>query len=294
MMRQLPPKPDFDDALDIETAMRAIESYGEYADMDDQSGFESRLKLRFDATPLVTHIDQWVNYRACREWGITPLEVTTQHPDQKRIHDEHGAVAPVGVPLNAQQALTWRQIAERGEHLKEQARERLYQNVAETILNMLEEGHYDIPITQEAQEEVPPDDPLTWPVGEDELEVDMPERRRKTVTVGHKRLHIAGVQLGSDIYWQTERQAVEAYYDRCERIQDEEMVARDFRPYIKDPPTHVERYPEESRIPTYGEPVDWDRMADELFIATNRDLTDEEREELSTAIRETWPDEALV
>lgn len=300
MMRQQPPRPDFDDALTIETAIDDIEAVGEYTELDDEAQFDVTLRLAYDATLLVTHIDRRVNYRACQEHGIEPPAMASYQPDAMAeiTHDEHGTAVPVDLPLQAQQTLTTRQLM-RDEGLldaREMAAERLYQNVAETLLGVLGEGHYDIPITREIEVPVPSDDTpeaimgLEEPPGSD-MEI---QTRRETVTIGHKRLNVAGVEVGPEIYWQTERQAVEGYYDRCERIRDEEMIAEDFRPYIKNPPEHVTRYPEESSISYFVEPVDWDTMAEELFISSKSDLTKPEYEELIAAIKEQWPEEALV
>lgn len=89
--------------------------------------------------------------------------------------------------------------------------------------------------------------------------------------------------------------AIEAYHDRCERILNEEMIAEDFRPYINDPPEHVLRDPEGSYVYAYGDPLDFNSLSDDLNIwRVNWDLTSAERNELRKAIKEVWPEEALV
>lgn len=271
--RSLPPQPDYDDALDIETLMLSIETEGEYDEIDDSDGFDVLLKLTYDAEPLVTHTDQWANYRICEEYGIAPPNVTSYYPESDRyIHDEHGTVAPVNIPITSRQQSSMRALDVQPGQQREILRGRLYRNVAEAVLGMLEDGYYDVPIWEDA----------------------VTEEGRKTVTVGHKRLHIEGIKVGTDAYWRTERQAADAHYDRDKRIQAGEMIAEDFATYITDPPEHVRRYPEEARIATYGEPVNWDRMGRELDIWSTRDVTDSEKEELLDVIRAVWPEEALA
>ena len=271
--RSLPPRPDFDDALDLETLMPSIEAYGEYTETHE-AGFEILLELTYDAEPLVSHIDQWADYRTCEEYSIVPPNVTSYYPESDRYttHDEHGMVAPVDIPITSRQQSSMRSPRIQVGHQREILRGRLYRNIAEAVLGMLEKGYYDVPIT---------DDVAT-------------EEGRTTVTVGHKRLHIEGIKVGADAYWRTERQAADAHYERDKRVQRGAMIAEDFAPYITDPPEHVRRYPEEEHIPTYGEPVNWDRMERELDIWSVRDVTDSEKEELLDAIHAVWPEEALT
>lgn len=272
--RSLPPQPDLDDALDIATIMAAIETEGWCADLADAPGLGSSLKYKYNATPLVTHIDQWADYQTCEEHGIVPPNVTTHRPesDQERTHEEHGTVVPVEIPLTAERPRQIRSFEPHAGHQQSLATERMFRTIAETVLGMLSEGYYDVPIWQD----------VATPEG------------RTTVAIGHKRLHVAGVQVGSEAYWRTERQAVEAHYDRDGRIQSGSMIAEDFEPYITDPMEDVRKYPSEATIPTYGAPVDWEQMGSDLDIWSIRDVTDSEREELADAIHSVWPEEALI
>lgn len=271
--RNPPPRPDLDDALDVETIMAVIEAEGEYTE-ETSGGFDIRLKLDYDATPLVTHVEQRADYRTCEKYGVVPPDVTSNRPEspQERTHDEHGTVVPVDIQVHSEQQCSMSGLDLPASHQRGIHLERLERKVAEIVFSMLENEYHDVAIRQDVAT----------------------TGGRKTVTVGHKRLHVAGIQVGSETYWRTKRQAVDAYHELDARIHNGSMIAEDFEPYITDPPEDVRESPDEARIPTYGEPVDWERMRNDLDIWSVRDVTASEREELADAIHAVWPEEALI
>ena len=296
--RSTPVGPEFDDAVSYQDAIDHIRTGGDYREWDEQSHHEVRFALTYDAHFLVSRIDQYANYRRCEKYNIDPPTVESYTPETDRAitHDAYGWGGVIEIPIKQRGAVPLEQLthAQDGDAVIEQHRDRLYSSITDRILTALEEGVIDVPITRSVVEEVHAEG-LTPSVADESEAADSAEfeTKQREIIVGHKRLHVIGVQMGTETYWQTEREAVEAYYDRCERIQEGCMTAEDFRPYITEPPEHVRQYPETVRIPTFGEPVDHDELYEELNITSRSDLTDTERKALKTAIQEKWPEEAL-